>query len=59
MGAGQPTSATGPNTTDPIGIFQLMINCDLFVPLISTIQLVNEVSCYDLLSNDYMNSGAL
>jgi len=59
MGAGQPTSATGPNTTDPIGIFQLIINCDSFVNLVSTIQLVNDVSCYDLLTNDCINSGVL
>ena len=46
MKGGQPATATGPNTTDPIGIFQLLLQCDLFDFSISNKQHVDDVSKY-------------
>ena len=46
MMEGQPATANGPNTTDPIGIFHLIMQCDLFDPSISNRQCVSDVSKY-------------
>jgi len=49
MAGGQPATATGPNSTDPIGIFNLIMQCDLFDPSISNRQCVSDVSKYIIL----------